>query len=264
MSSGLPPGDLAAYLGTGFASLQAWAAVIPAPNIVRIKRRPQQRNFKPERLYVEQPENWMVHDLKIGGQSYFANERFASERFHPISAVQLVRQRLDCRLVQIGMDLEVAAEYIGDQTAGAFIGNMVGFDPETARPSPSYETMPLFAEETPASDPLHVVLDLGEHGVGFQIFRYRLVSAVFLRTRTAIDAALEEITAADGEISRPSAPIMISLRATSEELEGPILYATSENTSAVIFEISPRLVRCDFDGYRPPWWHEINEEIAAP
>jgi hypothetical protein len=256
MSAGLPPADLAKYLDTGMASLHAWGTVASDPNIMYISRRPQWRNFKPERLYVEQPENWMVHDLKIGRWSHF--DLFPTPL--PMAAKQLVRQLLDCRLVQIGLELQIAVEYVGDQAEGmAFVGNMIGFDPETSQPA--YETMWLNSEAVLLpSDPLRVVLDLGERGIVFQIFRHRLVSADFLYTRPAIAAALEEITASGGEISRPRAPIMVSLRATSEELEGPILYATSENTGAAIFEISPRWTRCSFAGYVPPWWRTVSEE----
>lgn len=114
------PLPIVSYVGERSSGAMIPRAITREDGVVSVIARPQVCAFRVEELRIDNPELWMIHDVKIGNASQFVQPG-------PIPATLLSSLDLSFQTLQTAMDLTIRAEYIGNDGAGAvFHGAAVG------------------------------------------------------------------------------------------------------------------------------------------
>jgi hypothetical protein len=253
---------LQTYVGTGVASLHAWACKKPPLNIRTIESRPQEPMY-PTGFRILNENAWIVHDIRINGQSQISS---------PIGGPDLLVGMPLLPRLGVGAHVQLDIEYIGELIAGdrfyALLDGRSADRQAVAAEASEAVTMTLdsgrrsmaFASNVvQPTRPTSILLDLGDVAHEFRLRRDQLFYRCTLNERTMIDEAIADIVDNEGAVQRPASPIMVSLRAHPSS---KILYGTAEHTSDVLFEIGEHGAKCDLHGYVPSWWQTIDESLA--
>lgn len=218
-----------------------------------------QRPFRAERLHVNRPQDWVIHDIRIGQFSHVGSE---------ISAEAFANERIDLGVQMTGIPIHVLVEYVGGNPAGAmFHGALIGRDPDDARarvPLALVSDRPIHSRQDHPVNGRHVWLRLED-----EIFRFEerggRLQAVYRVT------AMPPDTSPTGTWVEIDPPRMITLRVApvppvaklrAGEYPAFVLYGTDDakhGEDAVVFEIgdsgqAPFEAKLELAGYTPSWW----------
>lgn len=100
----------------------------------QITTRPNRGDFRPERLIIAQPQNWIVNDIRIDGVSQFGEsgdvpgEMFAAEAMYSWVRFEEVPRR---------GEFQIVVTYVGTDPEGApFVAGVLGSQRRTRRRRP--------------------------------------------------------------------------------------------------------------------------------